>query len=269
LARSRLFPENNREEQLWRALLVLAAAATLCMLRPTALLWAVLPKLRFVQFPWRCMSILAVSYAYFSAAALSRARLRWIWIAILLLAPLACGCFYVEHTWWDSEDIPTLRAAVAAGSGFDGTDEYDPLGDDHTNIPDKSPVAQLFSVDDQQLVNTKIELDRSSAEEKILRLSPSRAALLGLRLLNYPAWRVEVNGQSVAPQRLDEINEIVVPIPAGDSRVHVHFIQTPDRLIGAWISFASLLLLALLLAYGVRRSNLSHQSREAALTPPA
>jgi 6-pyruvoyl-tetrahydropterin synthase related domain len=248
LARSKSSAPNTREEQLWRVMLVLAAASTLLMLRPTALLWAVLPKLRFVQFPWRWMSILAVIYAYFAAASLARARPRWIWIATLAMVPLATGTFYVEHTWWDSEDIPSLRAAVAGGAGFEGTDEYDPLGDDHTNIPDKSPAAQVLSIDDQKPLNAKVELDRWTAEEKILHISTPTAALLALRLLNYPAWRVEVNGKTVLPQRLDEINEIVVSVPPGDSRVRVHFIQTPDRRVGVFIALASLFVLAFILA---------------------
>ena len=58
----------SEEHKMWRALLLLAAAATLMMLKSTAILWDVLPKLRFVQFPWRWMSILAMPFAWFLAA---------------------------------------------------------------------------------------------------------------------------------------------------------------------------------------------------------
>src|SRR5262249_33566744 len=94
-------------------LLLLSAAATLIMLRPTSLLWEFLPKLRFVQFPWRWMSTLAVPYAYFLGQAIvgrsfavrstgepSR-LLRSVWISVTVVVLLGFGVFFVRHTWWD------------------------------------------------------------------------------------------------------------------------------------------------------------------------
>jgi len=61
--------ETGESEKLWRVLMLLAAAATVLMIRVSSVFWTYLPKLRFVQFPWRWMVILAVPYAYFLAAA--------------------------------------------------------------------------------------------------------------------------------------------------------------------------------------------------------
>src|SRR5438034_8657689 len=69
--------ESDDRKKLWRMLLVLCAAAAILMVRQSAFLWLYLPKLRFVQFPWRWMAIVAVPYAYFSAAAMTRRRVRW------------------------------------------------------------------------------------------------------------------------------------------------------------------------------------------------
>src|SRR5207302_10661559 len=49
--------ESENARKLWRVLLVVSAAATILMIRPSSLFWAHLPKLRFVQFPWSCMAI--------------------------------------------------------------------------------------------------------------------------------------------------------------------------------------------------------------------
>src|SRR5216684_3857959 len=62
--------ECDATKKLWRVLLLLSAAATVLMIRPSSVFWEHLPKLRFVQFPWRWMAILAVAYAYFLAAAI-------------------------------------------------------------------------------------------------------------------------------------------------------------------------------------------------------
>src|SRR5258708_19508 len=63
---------SNASKSLWGALLLLGSAASLMMLRLTAPLWNLLPKMRFVQFPWRWMSIVAVVCSCVLAAAIER-----------------------------------------------------------------------------------------------------------------------------------------------------------------------------------------------------
>src|SRR5713226_3450919 len=136
------------QPKIWSAFLLLTAVSTVLMLRGTSVLWQLLPKLRFVQFPWRWMSILTIPFVYFLAAAVARRRFRWLWgvASAALLATTAV--FLVQHTWWDDEDFPTLRAAFAGGEGFDGTDEYDPISDDHYNLPQKAARVQLLPLTD-------------------------------------------------------------------------------------------------------------------------
>src|SRR5712664_4239314 len=118
--------EYRETRKLWGVLLLLSAAATVLMIRPSSVFWEYLPKLRFVQFPWRWMAILAVAYTYFLAAAIARPRVRWIWGVLALVVASGTATFLVQRAWWDSEDIPVLRKAIANGQGFEGTDEYDP-----------------------------------------------------------------------------------------------------------------------------------------------
>src|SRR5258706_284409 len=138
----------QQRRHLWGAFLVLSALATALMLRPAAIVWQLLPKLRFVQFPWRWMSILTVPFIYFLAAAFARRRFRWF--AFIAAAAFLSGTaiFLVHHTWWDQEEFSTLRAGIARGEGFDGPGEYDPVGDDHYNLPAKAPRAQLMPLNE-------------------------------------------------------------------------------------------------------------------------
>jgi uncharacterized membrane protein len=254
LAARRNNPRGGGTEQarVWRALLLLAAVATALMLRPSSFLWQVLPKLRFVQFPWRWMSILAVPFSYFVATAVARRRFAWIWITAVMAVLIATGVFLIRQTWWDADDIPTLRVAMTQGEGFEGTDEYDPVGDDHYNLPVAAPQARVLPLPGapDMIAQPKILIDRWTAEDREIRVVSPVAARLALRLVNYPAWRAEVNGQAVAPesQRGEDADQMILVLPAGESRVTVRFTRTLDRTLGGVLSLLGLLTwLALLL----------------------
>ena len=248
-----------------RTLLLLAGLATLLMLRFTSMLWAWLPKLRFVQFPWRWMSLLAVVFAVFLGNAMGRKRWGWVWAVVTFALIGGTAVVLVERGWWDSEDIPALREAMAEGVGFDGTDEYDPVGDDHTNIPTKSPEAAVVDTDSSPGPNSipKIHVDRWSPEDKEVSVSSRERFSLGLRLLNYPAWRAEVNGAAVTPRRGDDFSQMIVPMPAGESHVRVRFTRTPDRTLGGSVSLASLLFIVWL---GARRRPTGHKQEPSVFT---
>jgi hypothetical protein len=221
-------------------LLLLAGLATLLMLRFTLPLWQVLPKLRFVQFPWRWMSLLAVVFAVFLGGAMGR-RLGWIWAMVTFALIGSTAVFLVQHGWWDTQDIPVLRAAIEDGSGFDGTDEYDPMGDDHTNLPAKSPKAMVMDTDSIPGPNSRptIHVERWSPEDKEVSVNAREQFYLGLRLLNYPAWRAEVNGVVVTPHGGEDYNQMIVPVPAGESHIRVRFVRTWDRTLGSGISLVT------------------------------
>jgi hypothetical protein len=69
----------------------------------------------------------------------------------------------------------------------------------------------------------------------------NRPEKLRLRLFNYPAWQVEVNGVSIVAKSQPRTGEILVPVETGISEVRVKFIQTRDRFWGGFISLMTLL----------------------------
>jgi len=246
--------EQGEKRKLWAVLLLLSAVATLLMFRVTAILWRVLPELRFVQFPWRWMSILAVAFAVFAGATAAKRR-GWILILLMIVILGGTGEFLGRQGWWDGEDIPTLRAAIEQDNGFDGTDEYDPVGDDHYNLPAKAPLVRMLppEEDSSGIPNAIVSVERWTAEEKVLRVKAHGPLRIALRLINYPAWRVEVNGREIAPERAEDYDQMIVPVTAGESRIRVRFNRTPDRTLGNVVSVVGvLMLLALFNASGLR-----------------
>jgi hypothetical protein len=195
------------------------------------------------------MSILALLGACFLAGALQKRR-GWAWFVLLLLLSVPLAHFLVDNTWWDPDEIPTLQAAITDETGFDGTDEYDPLGDDHLDLPPDAPPTKILpaSPADTRAPEARVQIDKWTTEDKSLRVDSPRPARLALRLLDYPTWRVEVNGVPIVPGRPDKFAQMVIPLAAGSSTIHVHFARTPDRTLGILISILSVLLtIALLL----------------------
>ena len=99
----------------------------------------------------------------------------------------------------------------------------------------------------------EIPLDRWTAEEKEFRVTSFISLRVELRVLDYPAWRVTVNGQTVRPEHTETTARMVLLLPSGWQHVRVSFVRTPDRKVGIAISvFSVLTLLALLNAGGLR-----------------
>jgi len=232
----------KEDKSLWQSLLVLGAAATFLMLRPSAILWEHLPKLQFIQFPWRWMGILAVPYACFGAAAVARRRSAWIWGSVVILTVAGTATFLVKRAWWDSDDIPSLQDAIASGRGFDGTDEYDPVSDDHTNLPAKAPQVQILAPEGSETSPPKagVQIERWTAEERELTVTSPRPIRLAIRLLDYPAWRLEVNGHPLTPEFPEGTTQIILPLPAGREQIQMGFRRTEDRTVGNALSLIGL-----------------------------
>jgi hypothetical protein len=239
----------------WGNLLVLGVTAVLVMFRFSAPLWNFLPKLRYVQFPWRWMSLLALICCCFFAAAVERRR-GWLWFVFFFLFSVPLGVFLSQNTWWDPDEMPTQQAAIASGSGYEGVDEYDPLGDDHLDLPKQAPAAAFLPASAEDVDTPppagKIQVGLWQPDKKQITVWSAQPTRVELRLLNYPAWEVTVNGIRVTSERPDDVNQMVVPVPAGKSEIRVRFARTPDRTAGVAIS-----LISAILGFGLLRSRQS------------
>lgn len=254
LSSSRNLPPGLRlfERTTENAMLLLTAVSIFMMLRLSASLWPILPKLRFVQFPWRWALVLAIPCGFFLGVAFEKSRRRMAWVLALLAISGGSAGYLITHTWWDTDDMPSLADALTEQQGFDGTDEYDPAGDDHYDLPAEAPQAAALAQDSEDPARAAITVFQWSAEQKELRVVSNEPARIALRLLNYPAWRVTVNGTPVSPQKQGQTMQMVVPVPRGTSEISVRFRRTPDRILGSAVAAASLAIAGFCLAGGFR-----------------
>jgi len=95
--------------------------------------------------------------------------------------------------------------------------------------------------------------------DKHLVLGATRPETITLRLFNYPAWEVTVNGHLVTTESANVTGLMKIPVAAGRDDIQIRFVRTRDRTWGGVVS-----LLCAGVALGVwRKTRASHTS-----TPP-
>jgi hypothetical protein len=95
-----------------------------------------------------------------------------------------------------------------------------------------------------KLLDAKIQVEIWRTDDHRIFVETATPARVALRLLNYPAWQVTVNGKTVSPEKPDDLDQMLVPIEAGKSEIEVRFVRTNDQSAGIALSILSLLLSA-------------------------
>jgi hypothetical protein len=269
-----MFAARSRRDfpELWWLLAALGAASVALMLPPSMFLWQHLPELQFVQFPWRWLEVLDVAFAFFVPAAIGRSTRPWAtWIAIVLVGGTigGAGAAMVRDAWWDSQGAPVIAERMRSGRGYEGTDEYTPLACDRYELPgtpasdvplaevSEPPVPRIAKLDPESghivpASGVRLHVEQWTAEEKVFTEEAAEPVTLALRLLDYPAWQVRVDGESSRFRLRDVTTQFLLPLPSGSHRVEIRFGRTWDRAAGG--VFSALTAVALLaLAWFCRR----------------
>jgi len=269
----------------WIPLAFIPVAVLLLQLPISLPLWNLLPKLRFLQFPWRWLVVLEAPMAIFFSMAVwparrgSRFAVAAACTALCLAATAASGMYFFQPC--DDEDaVRPMVDVYRSGAGFVGTDEYAPPGADSSLLAAGLPSACLVS-DPSTVLGTPAPADADDTaavwnagqhsceatfaatanQPEHLRIAALIAypGYLVLRLRSYPAWRVQVNGRTLSalPPRHDGL--LAVPVPQGPVDLTVDWTTTRDVLIGRWLSALAVLAL-IFLCFIERRLTRPHLS---------
>jgi hypothetical protein len=236
----------SRNRTLWYVLVAWSGACAVLMLSLSSPLWNILPKLRFMQFPWRWMLCLGIPFTLLTVLGVRRWAVR-LAIYVATLCVLAVVWQHFQPPWWDNAtELRQMRDNVATGMGYEGSDEYTPVDADPSSV-DKN--ARRVTVDGP--AHAAIRVSDWTAEQKLFTAEMSAPDNLVLHLFAYPAWRVEVNGQLVQPKTREGTGQMLVPVEAGANRVQISFVRTWDRSLGVWISLLALILIFVSTQYEV------------------
>jgi hypothetical protein len=194
-------------------------------------------------------------------------------VGIALFSGLAFLCttwFAAKHFLRVCKEGDTAAEIVAwyrSGRGVEGTDEYEAAGSDHWQIATGLPDACFTSDSDTALgvvgpgestpawrpnqgsCEATATAQVREPEHMRIAMVAAHPGFVVLRLMSYPAWRVTVNGQRLAPFEPSEQADlrddglIAVPVPRGPVELTVDWSSTPDVVFGRCVSALALLLL--------------------------
>ena len=240
-------PLRQRSSPLYNILLGLIALTLLIMTPVSLPLWRHLPKLVFVQFPWRWLLVLNVALTLFAAVAFARTRITRYSVALVIPLVIAV-CYWKFNQPIYPEDRPiALAQAIADGDGYEGTDEYTPTQADTSNLTPQMPriAIQIATTSDAQRKLPPSELAHSASqlwapEHKRFTIDSRVPTRDTLRLLYYPAWQVMVDGTLVQPDTDESDGRVVLNLPAGHHKIQLDYVRTPDRTYGEVISVVAL-----------------------------
>jgi hypothetical protein len=255
----------------------LAAASVFMLLPVSNFVWTTLPKLEYVQFPWRWLFVLSACIALLLAAAGSKyvggphvahagdppttrpafwdgpyvgcgaegnVNARYVRMALvtgcLLLIALAGGIATGKTAPFRHGAVAGyLEAATAEAGGYEGGSSFMPPG------VTPEALASLRATPRALLAGGTVRILRWSPDQKSLQAVSASPTRIVLHLLNYPAWRATVNGKPAAIAA-DSFGRATISLSEGISRIEVSFARTPDCTLGDLLTGLALLATAAL-----------------------
>jgi 4-amino-4-deoxy-L-arabinose transferase-like glycosyltransferase len=210
--------------------------------------WNILPKMQFMQFPWRWLLCLSLIFAICVSIGLRRWWMRAL-VCIASLVVIVGSWHRLQAPWWDNAaDLREMQDNMDSGVGYEGTDEYTPVGADPGAV-DK----QARPVVVQGSARAAIHILRWDAVSKKFIAQMSAADQLALKLFPYPAWAIKVNARPVEPLLRPGTGQLVIPVQAGSNQVEINFVRTSDRKAGGWLSGITAALTLVWIVFGDRR----------------
>ena len=218
-------------------LILLALLIAFLLTPPSLPIWNLLPKLAFLQFPWRLTALLGVIVATLFAATFRRLTVISSLIPLPLALALVLPAWHFFHQPCDSDDaVPARVGLFHSSAGTDPTDEYTPIGVQGDAEKSGDPPYWLIpaSADPNAAPLTAVSPGQPPLH---LTLNLSGPEYLVLNLRQYPTWRARLNGADILPipgKRPDGL--ITLLLPSGRDTLDLKQIRTPDQNLGLGIS---------------------------------
>ncbi len=210
-------------------------------------LWAVIPKLKEVQFPWRWLVVSSSALPVLTAASIpfwkEQMRGKFRWAAIIALGGVLVSFTYSVARMRDANYLPRFEFGSASNAVFseNSLDYWLPVW------VNERPPSMPNEVEAKERA---LAINAWEPEIRTFWIGPGPAQEIRARTFYYPHWVAKTSGVTLNT-RPDYDGVLLISVPAEATPVRLEF-QEPRRTRIAMIITASTWLLVLLcLIYGL------------------
>ncbi len=203
-------------------------------------LWLHLPPLRFVQFPWRFLTLVVLSFSFVAGAVVKIvSKKHVIYVGgFLIAAVLLYGWNYFLPEFGHLGPLTDKEKFTGAAWDLQRTAGiYDYLPSTAVTAP-KAPMTNFAEVLSGEATASNFKLGTNNNSFDI---SVVRNAQIRLGVFQFPNWQVTIDGK-VAPSFVpptEQWGRLYVLVPTGQHSVVVHLYDTPVRRISNIISMVT------------------------------
>ena len=242
-----------------RAMILFLATATLLlvffMLPLSAPLWEALPLAALIQFPWRLLSLTAVTLAILAGYSLPTTRYPLSTTLILLVVAVLASFSYTQPQY---TPIPASAEGPLLSIEFElkYTDMRGMTRWTQEMPPDSPLVEQYLSgaplvTADAMAPGATVEMIRAGGASDEMWVRSENGTALRFYTYYFPGWRVYVDGERLPDSALRPetvYGLLTVDIPPGEHHVLLRWGDTPVRLVGKTLTLVCLALAVALVA---------------------
>ena len=240
-------------------LLLFYQAATLAllllMLQVSLPVWEMLGLAAFAQFPWRLLSLTALTLAVLGSTIVLVDEQAGRKVSVTVLAAVLAVVIFGSYSYLKPEMIDPPEGPVSLG----GLMRFQQSSGEMTGMtawaqrprpPTWSPLADVYVAGGE--IKDKVAREilpagvqavtvrRNSVLEEV-RVSTSQPAVITFHTAYYPGWQATVDGRAVEITPEPDLGRMAVAVPAGEHILVLRFADTLPRQVGGVLSLLAAL----------------------------
>lgn len=222
------------------SLFVLAGTALWMTTYLSELVWDSISAFRFIQFPWRFLSVAAVLLPVAIAASLTQLRSRTVRLSIVTIlccVTLLQARYFQPQGYLESSDKYFFDSAERIAAEMSPVlPDYLPPAFDETQ-PVATAAAYLRDGSQEGVV-----VQQSSVAQTVITTNFAEPTTVVFARTAFPGWQATTN-QSDLELEVTETGIISAVIPSGEQQVMLSLEQTPLRKLAIQITIGAIILL--------------------------